>query len=99
MKMPILRQHIRGGVPFISRSVATRSDEGGLAPLLNELDERFPGVSIGSYPRWDDGPVRVMVTFDGRVLADVDRAVAAFIDRLPTEELVELAEPATEEGR
>lgn len=87
MKMPTLRHHLGGGRPFISRAVPMRSDEASIASLLDELDRRFPEISIGSYPRWGDGPVRVTVTFDGRDAGEVDRAAEALVAALPDEVL------------
>lgn len=89
LKLPIIREELGGGTPFISRSVATRSDEGVIAPLLRRLADQHPRISIGSYPRWDDGPVKVMVTFDGRDTAQIDHAVAALLNELPSDQIVE----------
>lgn len=89
-KLAILRQELAGGAPFISRAVGTRSDEGVIAALLESLSDAHPGIAIGSYPRWDDGPVRVMVTFDGRDGDQIDHAVAALLEALPAEEIVDL---------
>ena len=88
-KLPILRAELRGGAPFFSRSVGTASDEGAIAPLLASLSDQHPGISIGSYPRWGDGPVRVRVTFDGRDSLQVDHAVAALLSALPADEIVD----------
>ncbi len=88
-KLPILRQELAGGAPFISRRVATSSDEGSIAPLLARLSRQHPEISIGSYPRWGDGPVRVIVTFDGRDSQQIDHAVAALESALPPEQVVD----------
>ncbi|MEM9556849.1 MAG: molybdopterin-binding protein [Acidobacteriota bacterium] len=88
LKMPILREHLAGDRPFVSRSVDTASDEGRLAPLLDRLVARYPDVAIGSYPRFGaDGP-RVRITFDGRDSDRVAEAAAAFADELPADQLV-----------
>lgn len=84
LKMPILREHLAGRRPFISRSVDAEADESALAPLLDRVVERFPDVSIGSYPSFDDGVARVKVTFDGRDRARVDEAAEAFSAELPS---------------
>lgn len=91
MKMPLLREVLESGPPFVSRMVPTSSDEGVLAPILRELDQRYPEVDIGSYPLWGDGPVRVKVTFDGRDADLVERAADAFVAALPADRHV--AEP------
>lgn len=48
----------------------TSLDESKLAPLLDAVVAEFPGIDIGSYPRWsrsEDGRIRVhvRVTFEG----------------------------------
>lgn len=88
-KLPILREHLGGGVPFISKAVATRGDEGEIADLLERISDDHPAVSIGSYPRWGDDLVRVVVTFDGREPEAVDRAMAALIDALPRDQIID----------
>lgn len=91
-KLPILREHLAGGVPFVSHVVRTRSDEGDLSDLLERLAREHPEVAIGSYPRWGDGPYRVAVTFDGRDTGRVAGAVQALLAALPPEAIVETAE-------
>lgn len=88
-KMPILREHLTGGIPFVSRAVGTRSDEGDLADLLERLSDAHPEVAIGSYPRWNEGDARVIVTFDGRVPERVEHAVAELLRALPADQIVE----------
>ncbi len=88
-KLVILREHLCGATPFVSRAVHTSSDEGEIAPLLEQLCRQHPTVAIGSYPRWGDGPVRVAVTFDGRDHGAVDRAVEALHEALPADQIVE----------
>lgn len=87
-KLPVLRERLGGRPPFVSRAVETRRDEAELAPLLEELDRRHPGVSIGSYPRWEEGALRVRVTFDGQDAEAVAQAVAALVAALGPEEVV-----------
>lgn len=87
-KFPLIRERLRGDVPFVSRAVHTRSDEGQIAALLEQIGRDHPGVEIGSYPRWGDGVYRVAVTFDGRDSAQVDRAVEALCQALPPDQIV-----------
>ena len=59
-------------------------DEGEVAALLSTLDERFPSVNIGSYPRWQrDGRYHLVVTFDSREADRVEEAVRALESALP----------------
>ncbi|MDA8018525.1 MAG: molybdopterin-binding protein [Thermoanaerobaculia bacterium] len=96
-KMPLLREHLGQDTPFVSRAVDTASDEGAIALLLEDLEKSFPGVRIGSYPRWGDGPVRVTVTFDGLDGREVEGAAAAFTAGLPSDQVVGVGDPATAE--
>jgi molybdenum cofactor synthesis domain-containing protein len=79
----------------------TRLDESRLAPHLDAVVARHPGVDIGSYPRWtrsDDGRIRahVRVTFEGPVAdaAEVDAAREELAAALPADQI--LAEPPSE---
>ena len=87
-KLEVVRETFGGGTPFISRSISTKSDEGAIAPLLARLSGEHPEISIGSYPRWGDGPVSVVVTFDGHDPRQVDSAVAALENALPADQIV-----------
>lgn len=74
------------GEVIANRRVATRAGEVEIAPLLTEVQGRFPSVAIGSYPRRD----RVLVTFESRELVALDAAFAAVRAGLP--------DPFDEEG-
>lgn len=87
-KLPVLREALGPGSPFVSRAVGTRSHEGELAELLERLAREHPEVAIGSYPRWGDDPVRVLVTFDGRGSEAVDHAVSELIEALRPDQIV-----------
>jgi molybdenum cofactor synthesis domain-containing protein len=76
----------------------TALDESRLAPHLDAVVARHPGVDIGSYPRWtraDDGRItyHVRVTFEGPVAAasEVDTAREELAAALPEDQI--LAEP------
>lgn len=96
LKMPILRRHLGADRPFVSRRVRSASDEGEIADLLDGLDQSFPDVSIGSYPQWGRGPVRVEITFDGHDREQVEAAVAALLAGLPAGHCLDEPEPADE---
>lgn len=90
-KMQILRAHLAGGRPWISRAVAVAADEGEFAAPLRRVAEAFPAVRIGSYPQslssghqhsLEPGS-RVVLTFDGLEEILVDAAVAALSAALP----------------
>jgi molybdenum cofactor synthesis domain-containing protein len=76
-------------------------DESRLAAMLEAVLARFPGVEIGSYPRWtrgDDGRVsyHVRITFEGptRDAALVDAARDSLRAALPPEAVLADPEPA-----
>jgi molybdenum cofactor synthesis domain-containing protein len=85
MKIPAIRArlHKLGARAFVSRAVLTNMDEGHLKPLLDAVVARFADVEIGSYPAWIGAPYRTKLTFDGRDVAQVEAARAAFVETLP----------------
>jgi molybdenum cofactor synthesis domain-containing protein len=59
------------------------AEEGGLAPLLRDLQDGHAGLEVGSYPRFDKGaPYRVLVTLEGKQVDEVERAHAVLRERL-----------------
>jgi molybdenum cofactor synthesis domain-containing protein len=83
MKLAVVVDRLSGGVGFVSRAVFTKMDEGDLKPLLDEVVARFPDVSVGSYPKWQDPSYKTKLTFDGREPERVDAARDAFLATLP----------------
>jgi molybdenum cofactor synthesis domain-containing protein len=83
MKIPVVRERLSGGRPFVSRAVYTRMDEGDLKPLLDRVVDGHPRVEVGSYPKWCDPDCLTMLTFDGRDEGAVSKAVDAFVALLP----------------
>ncbi|MGE0792491.1 MAG: competence/damage-inducible protein A [Sandaracinaceae bacterium] len=77
IKLRVLRERIGADVPFVSRAIYTKCDEGTIAALLEEVTAKHPGVDIGSYPVWRDPDVRVKLTFDSLDAAAVDAALEA----------------------
>ena len=70
------------GVPFFGRTLWLAASESSFAAELARVQERFPRVAIGSYPRFEKGTPgsrmhRVKITLDGRDPALVDEALAA----------------------
>jgi molybdenum cofactor synthesis domain-containing protein len=89
LKLPALCKYLKGDeTPFLSRALYTLCDEGELAAVLTELDNRHEDVSIGSYPV-TDRPYRVKLTVDGRDRERIDDVVAALREAIPREKLVE----------
>ena len=69
--------------PIFSRALFLALGEGAIAEHLDATVAAFPGVSLGSYPRFDAADHRVKVTFDGRREEDVRAAVEFCRARLP----------------
>ena len=88
MKFAVLREHLSGGRAFHSRAVFTLCDEGLIADLLAELEQRFGGVAVGSYPTFHDSDYRTKVTFDGHDPAQLDQAVNALTAALQAADVV-----------
>lgn len=53
-------------VPLYLKKFYSRLDEGALAAHLAEVEARHPGVALGSYPRYNDAAIRVVVTVESR---------------------------------
>ena len=78
-----IRERFRSA-PLFGRAVYLALGEGELAEHLDATVARFPQVSIGSYPRFDQrADYRVKITFDGRSEDEVREAFAFFRKRLP----------------
>ncbi|MEZ4369129.1 MAG: competence/damage-inducible protein A [Kofleriaceae bacterium] len=68
--------------PLATARLSARCDEGELAPDLDAVVAAFPEVRVGSYPRFEETPFRVLVTFEGADPGQVDAARAALAERL-----------------
>jgi molybdenum cofactor synthesis domain-containing protein len=86
MKIPVIEARVGRADPFVSHAVYTKMDEGDLKPLLDKVVAAFPGVEVGSYPKWSEPAYRTKLTFDGRDDPLVLRARDAFIASLPPNE-------------
>ncbi len=62
--------------------------ESKIADIMTTAQRAYPAVAIGSYPRFDDGPYLVKVTFDGRNEAEVDAARSHVLAGVDTSWLV-----------
>jgi len=72
-KFVMIRDRFRTS-PFWSRAVYSREGEGVIAGVLDKAAADFPNVAIGSYPHIEATDHKVLITFDGRDKALVDRA-------------------------
>ncbi len=88
-KLRALRNELTGTPPTV-RHLYLSSDESRIAPLLSRVDEEFPAVKIGSYPRFERGDHRVWITVEATAAADVERAVTRLLELLPPEDVVRI---------
>lgn len=70
--------HRFAGQPMSTERAWTSRTEPEIADCLTEAAGRWPGVAIGSYPRFELVPPRVLVTLESRD-ADALAASAAFV--------------------
>lgn len=60
--------------PVIMRRIFTRLDEGKIADLMADVEARYPGLLIGSYPVYGNPDFAVQITVESRQADDVARA-------------------------
>lgn len=87
-KVPLIREALAGGRPYLSFAVYTTLDEGQLKPMLDRVVHEYRDVDIGSYPRFNEPEYRTKLTFDGFVEERLLAARDAFAKSLPPEALV-----------
>jgi molybdenum cofactor synthesis domain-containing protein len=83
MKLPVIRDRVRGAARFITRQVLTKMDEPDLKPLLDRIVAAHPDVDVGSYPKWFDHRYKTKITFDSTDEAKADAALRDFVAALP----------------
>ena len=72
-----------------SASLYLSSDESAVAPTLSAVDEAFPGVKIGSYPRHEaEVDHQVWITVEAATTDEVGQAVDRLLELLPPDEVV-----------
>jgi molybdenum cofactor synthesis domain-containing protein len=81
LKFAMVRELFRAG-PIFSRAIYVSEGEAVIAATLDAAVARFPGVTVGSYPRFDNSDHRVKITLDGRDASQVEQATALIIEGL-----------------
>lgn len=76
-----IRDRFRSEPVTVAR-VYLDADEGAIATDLDAVVAAYPGVKIGSYPRFSERDFQVLITFEGRAFADVAAAQALLVERL-----------------
>lgn len=59
------------GTAIIRLQIAMNTQETTIATQLANIQDKFPNISIGSYPRFDEIP-SLIITVDGRCLEELD---------------------------
>ena len=73
---------IAGGAPVLSQTLQVDRGEGDIAQILGLLAERYPQLSIGSYPFQRDGAFGTNVVIRGQDGAAVEAAMADLADQV-----------------
>ncbi|PHQ71521.1 MAG: competence/damage-inducible protein A [Sneathiella sp.] len=82
---------IHGGAKMLSRTLGVNMPEGKVAAQLGALQEKYPNVSMGSYPYFKQGDVGTNLVFRSIDEGDLNRSFQELSDQLKKEG-VELAE-------
>lgn len=72
--------HRFAGTPLSVRRLHTHQQESVIADRLTEAAARWPAVAIGSYPRLDEVPMRVIVTLESREESALGACAAFLLD-------------------
>lgn len=94
--MLALEPELPRGIPITMRTVyAMGVMEGSIAAALAEIQERFPGVDIGSYPFRREAGWGVAIVAKGTDVAALEQVMAQAADLLATQDTTPvLGEPA-----
>ena len=68
--------------PLTVARVYLDADEGQIADDLDAVVAAFPAVRIGSYPRFAEKDFKVLITFEGKLAADVAGALGMLVERI-----------------
>jgi molybdenum cofactor synthesis domain-containing protein len=75
-KLVLVEPSLRGAPVFTRRLITTRA-ETEIASALRTVQDAWPTVAIGSYPRFEEGDFHVIVTLESRDEGALDAAWAA----------------------
>jgi molybdenum cofactor synthesis domain-containing protein len=84
--MDEIAPQLSGGVKVVSRTVRFDGGEGDIAKPLKEIQDKWPMLSVGSYPFESERGFSTNLVLRGRDVAALDEAVAAL--KVETEALV-----------
>jgi molybdenum cofactor synthesis domain-containing protein len=89
-KFDVLRAMLKT-TPFVLRQIFVRVGEDAIARVMTDVQNEFPDIEIGSYPRFDTDEYRVKITIEGRDGGRVQAAVARLVERLEQSWVVRMA--------
>jgi molybdenum cofactor synthesis domain-containing protein len=78
--MDEIAPQLAGGIPVKSRTVRFEGGEGDIAKPLKDIQERYPMLSIGSYPFESEKGFNTNLVLRGRDLVALDAATLAVCD-------------------
>jgi molybdenum cofactor synthesis domain-containing protein len=87
-----LEGQLSGGAPIIAAQVSAFTTESGIAAALADVQQRHPGVEIGSYPFLRAGRFGVSLVArgaDGAAVAAAAQAIAGMLESLGIEPIVD----------
>lgn len=65
-KMETISNHLIGPSPFFTRALHLSADELTIKSALDQVVAAYPGVMIGSYPKWLHPVFKTRITLDSR---------------------------------
>jgi molybdenum cofactor synthesis domain-containing protein len=86
-KFEAIKERFRGE-PFRLRRVFVNEEEFCIARHVDRVDEAFPEVMIGSYPKLNESDHKVVLTLEATDKKMLDKAVEMLVDCLPAESVV-----------
>lgn len=89
-KMIYIKKILKSGQKMYIKQVYVNEFESAIALTLSEITEKIKGIKIGSYPVLGKIEYKVMVTFSGYNINDVDTAVDYFIKSLSKEKVFKI---------
>jgi molybdenum cofactor synthesis domain-containing protein len=75
--------NLTGGAPILSQALEIRRGEGDIAGPLSDLAERYPDLSIGSYPFIRDGCYGAQIVMRGQDGARLEAAMSELAEMFP----------------
>lgn len=97
-KLTAVRELFRG-TSFALRTIYTTADEAEIAPLLDDVQERYRDtVRIGSYPVYEAEDHRGFCTVEGEGLRDVEAAAREIVEAMGASRVVRVDAVDPKEG-